>query len=205
MSTEPASATAEAQALIDATGRRRGRGSSTAPSASNRTTRRRSCRAPPPKSCSATWRPAAATSTEPWSSTRSCARGGSNRAAVAVSEERYDDALAAFCDAEELDLEGAGERPQRLNRPASRGDLEPASQRFARYLAGAGDTAEGYYLVASNYALAGYAALVIENLRGAIERYELTRRRAFIDACPRRCRPTPRSSACSTNDVNDAA
>ena len=117
-------------------------------------------------------------------------QGWLNRAALAVSEERYDDALAAFRRAEEIDPRA----PENdLNAGAVlllKGELEAATQRFARYLAGAGDTAEGYYLVAGNYALAGYAALALENLRGAIERDERTRRRARTD---------PNFSALQTN------
>ena len=117
-------------------------------------------------------------------------QGWLNRAALAVSEERYDDALAAFNRAEELDPRAPENDLNVGTVLLLQGKLEPASQRFARYLAGAGDTADGHYLVASNYALAGYAALAIENLRGAIQRDERTRRRARTD---------PNFSALQTN------
>jgi tetratricopeptide (TPR) repeat protein len=108
-------------------------------------------------------------------------QGWLNRAGLAVAEERYADALAAFRRAEELDPR-APENDLNLGAVLLlQGELEPASQRFERYLAGAGDSADGWYLVASNYALAGYAALAVEHLRGAVERDERSRRRARSD------------------------
>ena len=108
-------------------------------------------------------------------------QGWLNRAAVAVAEERYDDALAAFLHAEELDPRAPENDLNVGTVQLLQGQLEPASRRFQRYLAGAGDTAEGYYLVAGNYALAGYAALAVEHLRAAVERDERSRRRARTD------------------------
>lgn len=108
-------------------------------------------------------------------------QGWLNLGALAVSEERYDDALQAFRRAEALDPRAADND---LNIGALlllKGDLQTASQRFARYLQGPGSTAEGFYLVASNYALAGYEALAVEHLRQAIQTDERTRRRARTD------------------------
>lgn len=108
-------------------------------------------------------------------------QGWLNRAALAVSEERYAQALEAFRRAEKL----APQAPENdLNVGTVlllQGELATASERFSAYLAGPGDTADGYYLVASNYALAGYAALAVEHLRGAVERDERSRRRARTD------------------------
>ncbi len=108
-------------------------------------------------------------------------QGWLNLAGLAVAEERYDDALAAFARAEKL----APEAPENdLNIGTVlllSGQLEPASQRFSRYLATGGASAEGYYLVAKNYALAGYEALAVEHLRRAIERDERARLRAKGD------------------------
>ena len=108
-------------------------------------------------------------------------QGWLNRAALAVAEERYDDAVAAFRRAEALDPAAPENDVNVGTALLLQGDLASASERFSAYLGGAGDTAEGYYLVASNYALAGYAALAVEHLRGAIERDERTRRRARTD------------------------
>jgi tetratricopeptide (TPR) repeat protein len=108
-------------------------------------------------------------------------QGWLNQAALAVSEERYDDALAAFRRAETLDP-AAPENDLNIGTVLLlKGQLEAASERFESYLGGAGDSADGYYLVASNYALAGYAALAIEHLRRAIERNERARLRARTD------------------------
>jgi len=117
-------------------------------------------------------------------------QGWLNLAALAVSEERYDDALAAFRRAETLQP-AAPENDLNIGTVLLlQGQLEAASERFERYLDGAGDSADGYYLVASNYALAGYAALAIEHLRRAIERNERSRLRARTD---------PNFSALTTN------
>jgi len=108
-------------------------------------------------------------------------QGWLNLAALAVTEERYADALDAFDRAERLDP-AAPEND--LNIGTVRllaGELEPAAERFGRYLAGDGDTGDGYYLVASNYAMAGYEALAVEHLRQAIERNERARLRARTD------------------------
>lgn len=108
-------------------------------------------------------------------------QGWLNRAALAVAEERYADAVTAFRRAEALDPAAPDND---LNVGAAlllQGELASASERFESYLAGAGDTAEGYYLVASNYALTGYEALAVEHLRGAVERDERIRRRARTD------------------------
>jgi tetratricopeptide (TPR) repeat protein len=79
--------------------------------------------------------------------------------ALAVAERSWDEALVAFRRAEALEPEAADND---LNIGAVEllaGDLEAASRRFARYLEGGGADANGYYLVAKNYALAGYEAL----------------------------------------------
>lgn len=108
-------------------------------------------------------------------------QGWLNLAALAVSEESYGDALAAFRRAEELDP-SAPENDLNIGAVLLlQGQLEPASDRFGRYLSAAGSSAEGYYLVASNYALAGYEALAAQHLRRAIELDERSRLRARTD------------------------
>lgn len=108
-------------------------------------------------------------------------QGWMNRAALDIADERYDDALAALSRAEELD---PGAPDNDLNLGAVhllKGDLAVASDRFQRYLSASEGAAESYYLVASNYAVAGYAALAVEHLRLAFDADERTRLRARTD------------------------
>lgn len=107
--------------------------------------------------------------------------GWLNLAGLEIAAERWDAALAAFERAERLDPD-APENDLNLGTTLLlRGDLEPATRRFARYLAGPGDTAEGHYLVAKSYATAGYEALAVETLRTAVARDERARRSARTD------------------------
>ena len=104
-----------------------------------------------------------------------------NLGALNLSEGRQDDALQAFLKARDLDRSAVDVE---LNIGAVllfQGKLEPASQHFERYLAGVEDGAEPYYLVASNYAIAGYAALAVEHLKQAVSREERYRLRARTD------------------------
>lgn len=108
-------------------------------------------------------------------------RGWLNLAALAVAEERYDDALQSFLQAEKLDPE-ASENDLNIGAVLLlQGQLRPASERFDAYLEGGGASADAYYLVATNYALAGYAALAVEHLRRAVESDERSRLRARTD------------------------
>ena len=108
-------------------------------------------------------------------------RGWLNSAALAVAEERYGDALEAFLTAEKLDPK-APENDLNIGAVLLlQGKLEPASGRFAAYLKSGGGSADGYYLVATNYALARYAALAVEHLRRAVELDERSRLRARTD------------------------
>lgn len=108
-------------------------------------------------------------------------QGWLNLGGLAVTEERWDDAVDAFLRAEELDPEA----PENdLNLGAVRllqGDLAAASERFREYLGRSEASADDYYLVATNYAMAGYAALAVEHLREAVERNERARLRAKTD------------------------
>lgn len=109
-----------------------------------------------------------------------------------VAEERWAAARAAFARAEALDPAAADND---LNIGAVEllaGELGAASERFARYLEGPGDDANGYFLVAKNYALAGYEALAVEHLRRAIERDERARVQAKADAAFAQIKPSPR-------------
>lgn len=108
-------------------------------------------------------------------------QGWLNWAALDIAEERYDQALAALRKAEELDPRAPDND---LNIGAVlllSGELSQASERFRRYLSAAGASAEGYYLVASNYASSGYTNLAVEHLRRAIELEERLRLQARAD------------------------
>lgn len=119
-------------------------------------------------------------------------RGWLHLGAVALAQERHGDALAAFRKAEELD---PGAADNHLNIGAVlllQGRLEEASERFSAYLA-APRAADGtaYYLVATNYAQAGYAALAVQHLRRAIELEERLRISARSDGSFSRLRDHP--------------
>lgn len=115
--------------------------------------------------------------------------------ALEVSEERWEAALAAFGRAEAIEPAAADND---LNIGAVQllaGDLGGASERFARYLDGPGGDANGFFLVAKNYALAGYEALAVEHLRRAIEIDERARVQAKADPAFAGVKPSPRFQA----------
>ncbi len=109
-------------------------------------------------------------------------QGWLNRAALDVADRRYTAALEALQQAEEL----APTAPDNdLNIGAVEllaGHAAPAASRFARYLAGPGNSPQGHYLVAANYAGAGQAPAAVEHLRQAIAGDERLRVRARADA-----------------------
>lgn len=108
-------------------------------------------------------------------------QGWLNRAGLAISEKRYDDAVAALAQAEKLDPQASDNA---LNLGAVyllQGKLEPASREFERHLAANSGSAAAYYLVASNFALAGYSALAAQHLGRAIAIDERSRVRARSD------------------------
>ena len=108
-------------------------------------------------------------------------QGWLNRSALAISEKRYDDALAALAEAEKLD---PANPDNGLNQGAVlllAGRLEPASARFARYLAASPGSADALYLVATNYAYSGYAALAVDHLARAVALDERQRALARTD------------------------
>jgi tetratricopeptide (TPR) repeat protein len=109
-------------------------------------------------------------------------QGWLNRSALAISDQRYDDALAALARAEELD---PANPDNGLNQGAVlllAGRLEPATEQFRRHLGAASGSAEAWYLVATNYAFSGYAALAVEHLTRAVELDERRRALARTDA-----------------------
>jgi len=108
-------------------------------------------------------------------------QGWLNRSALAIAAERYDEALAALERAERLD---PGAPDNALNQGAVlllKGELEPATAQFRRYLERNPGSAEALYLVATNFALSGYAALALQHLERAIALDERTRVRARLD------------------------
>src|SRR4029079_12601293 len=108
-------------------------------------------------------------------------QGWLNRAGLDIAAKRYDAALASLARAEQL---APGAPDNDLNTGAVlllQGKLEPATQRFTSYLGKQRGSADALYLVATNYALAGYASLAVENLRQAVALDERSRLRARTD------------------------
>ncbi|MDH3253583.1 MAG: tetratricopeptide repeat protein [Acidobacteriota bacterium] len=104
-----------------------------------------------------------------------------NLAAFDLAQTDYDGALEAFTRAEALDPDAPDNS---LNIGAVlllRGDREQASERFRRYLSVNSDDANAFYLVATNYAIAGRGDLAVALLRRAIQIDEHTRLRARTD------------------------
>lgn len=104
-----------------------------------------------------------------------------NRAGLDLSEGNYDAALEALTKARDLD-------PAAIDNDLNlgvvlvlKGDLEPASQHFQAHIQRSGGSAEAYYVVASNYAMAGLAGPGIEHLKQAIQIDERVRLRARAD------------------------
>lgn len=109
-------------------------------------------------------------------------QGWLNRSGLAIAEKRYDDALAALVEAEKLD---PAARDNALNQGAVlllQGKLEAASSQFERHLAANSGSADAFYLVATNFALAGYSALAVQHLERAVALDERSRVRARGDA-----------------------
>lgn len=108
-------------------------------------------------------------------------QGWLNRAALDITEERYEEALAALTTAEELDPSAPDNHLNIGTVLLLQGKLSEASERFRRYLGERASSADAYYVVGSNYAGAGYANLAVEHLRRAIELDERARVRARTD------------------------
>ena len=108
-------------------------------------------------------------------------QGWLNLAALEMVGADHEAAYQAFLRAEALDPAAPDND---LNLGATLlflGRLEEASGRFERWLARQPDTGQSYYLVATNYAAAGYAALALRHLRDAIRLDEKTRLLARTD------------------------
>ncbi|MCB1055499.1 MAG: hypothetical protein KDD11_08295 [Acidobacteria bacterium] len=114
-------------------------------------------------------------------------QGWLNLGALHVADQEYGKALAAFDKARALDPKASDND---LNLGAVQlllGKLPEAQERFAAYLAQADrgtpdQAAEAHYLVAANYAVAGYAQLTVTELENAFRFDERLRLRARTDA-----------------------
>jgi tetratricopeptide (TPR) repeat protein len=104
-----------------------------------------------------------------------------NSAALNLADQNYDAALEDFERAEQLDPAAADNDVNIGAVLILRGDLDGANQRFQHYLTLNPGSAGSFYLVATNYAMAGYAGLAIENLQRAVEIDEKSRLRARTD------------------------
>ena len=109
-------------------------------------------------------------------------QGWLNRAGLAIADKRYDDAVAALTQAEKLDPAASDNAINLGAVYLLQGKLEPASREFERHLVANARSADAYYLVATNFALAGYSAFAAQNLGRAIELDERSRVRARSDA-----------------------
>lgn len=108
-------------------------------------------------------------------------QGWLNQAALDLADEDHAAALEALRRAEALDPSASDNS---LNIGAAlllQGGLDEASQRFARYLAAHPGVSEASYLVATNYAMAGYVGLSLGHLRRAVGLDERSRLRARND------------------------
>jgi tetratricopeptide (TPR) repeat protein len=108
-------------------------------------------------------------------------QGWLNLAALELASVRYDAAHQAFQRAEALDPKAPDNDVNLGAVLLFLGRLEEASGRFERYLSAQPTSGDAYYLVATNYAAAGYAALALRHLTDAIQRDEKTRLRARTD------------------------
>ncbi len=107
-------------------------------------------------------------------------QGWLNLAALHLAESRYAEARKAFEQAEKLDPKAADNHVNIGAVLLLQGDLAGGTERFRRYLA-AQPSAEAYYLVASNYAVAGQVELAADHLARAIRLDERTRFSARSD------------------------
>jgi len=109
-------------------------------------------------------------------------QGWLNLAAMEIAAKRYDKAYDDLLTAQKLD---PAAHDSEVNLGAVlllQGKLEPASEHFKRYLTLEASSPNAYYLVATNYASAGYSALALQHLERAIELDERSRLRARTDA-----------------------
>ena len=104
-----------------------------------------------------------------------------NRAALDLAERRYDEAIAAFTRAQELDPTAPDSDINLGATMILKGDVGRASRHFNRYLSGQRSSANAYYLVATNYAMGQHWELAVRHLEAAIRLDEKSRRRSRTD------------------------
>lgn len=108
-------------------------------------------------------------------------QGWLNLAGLEIAEGRYAAAHEALVKAQKLDP-AAPDNDLNLGAVLALQDqLDPAAQHFDRYLGAQGHSADAFFLVASNYAIAGAEELAIDHLRQAIELDERYRLQARTD------------------------
>ena len=109
-------------------------------------------------------------------------QGWLNRAALQMAHSDYRGAVDSLERARQLDPSAPDND---LNLGAATlllGQLDTATEHFQAYLAQQGENAQAYYLVATNYALAGYAAFALRHLEHAVALDERMRMQARADA-----------------------
>lgn len=104
-----------------------------------------------------------------------------NRAALDLAGQDYSNALEALEKAKDLDPSAPDNDLNIGAVQLLQGNLQQASDHFQTYLQGNSASANAFYLVATNYAMAGYAGPSIEHLRRAIEIDEKSRLRSRTD------------------------
>lgn len=109
-------------------------------------------------------------------------QGWINLGALHLSRRDYDAALEGFLRAQRLD-------PQAADNAINLGAvlllldrLEEASTQFEEHIRNEGGSDDAYYLVSTNYAMAGYSALALRHLAEAIQANEKVRLRVRTDA-----------------------
>ena len=105
-----------------------------------------------------------------------------NRGAVAMAEGRNEAALADFQRARDLEPGDAGGHLNVGMAELLLGRLDAAARSFESYLAANPGQAQAQYMVARNYAMAGYAGLAISSLQQAVALDERMRAAARTDA-----------------------
>lgn len=108
-------------------------------------------------------------------------QGWLNRAALELADQNYNAAHAALLKAQQLDPAAPDNEVNLGAVLLLKGDLAEAARSFQRYLDLHRDSAESHYLVATNYAMAGYVAPAVDLLRRTIRLDERVRLRARGD------------------------
>ncbi len=104
-----------------------------------------------------------------------------NLAGIEIAQRRFESGYEALVAAQKLDPSAPDNDANLGAVLLMLGKQGEAAGHFARYLEQEGASADAYYLVASNYALAGLAAPAVDHLRQAITLNERLRVRARSD------------------------